>query len=152
MMTKEAYLVKVMQIARRFDPHAARKIEEDLNDLFLDAHESGEKDEDVIRRLPEPKAYVIQCLEEMGKDPISRRRRGRSLKIGLKSAAFAVCLVLYLLIDLYDLPPNAIGGADASTSIQFLDFNKLYFIQLAVLIIMVIIGISVVVNIRRKDR
>lgn len=109
---KEQYLAEV---AKRLNvPRSKRKeILRDLSEAFASAAEHGESEEQVVQRLGTPQDFVNSLA------PFSPSTRKRwALAFGVTLGAAVIALIPWLSSRLDPMPKNAIGQADAATSIQ----------------------------------
>lgn len=109
---KEQYLAEV---AKRLNvPRSKRKeILRDLSEAFASAAEHGESEEQVVRRLGTPQDFVNSLA------PFSPGTRKRwTVAFGVTLGAAVIALIPWLSSQLDPTPKNAIGQADAATSIQ----------------------------------
>ncbi|MBC8530278.1 DUF1700 domain-containing protein [Gehongia tenuis] len=109
---KEQYLAEV---AKRLNvPRSKRKeILRDLSEAFASAAEHGESEEQVVRRLGTPQDFVDSLAPF---SPSTRKRLAAAFGVTLVAAVTA--LIPWLVSRMDTVPKNAIGQADAATSIQ----------------------------------
>lgn len=114
---KEQYLKKVkkeLNLPRR----AKREVMRDLNEIFASASEHGETEQQVIERLGTPKEFADSTAEQFGIDNAAlKNRKGIISSVAVLIAAIAAFMI-YAVAQIGKGPENAIGQAEAATTIQ----------------------------------
>lgn len=100
-------------------PRKARKeVIRDLNEIFASALENGETEQQVIDRLGTPKEFAESTAEQLGIDFTASRKRKGIISSVVALAIAVVAFVIYGTTQVGDVPPGAIGQADAMTNIK----------------------------------
>ena len=109
--------IKQVKRALRVSRAQKREIIRDLTEAFASAREHGETEAQVLERLGAPEAFARSMEEQLGVD---RNRQRRKLLAGavFMTVCAAACLGIHAAVRSGSAPANAIGGADAMTSIQ----------------------------------
>ena len=114
MNAKEQYIRQVKKVLTV--PRAKKdEILRDLQEAFDSALEHGETEQDVIERLGSPTEFAGNIEDQRG---IKRKRHGKTALIWVLALLSAVLLAVYAASRMMRPPENAIGQADAMTSIQ----------------------------------
>ena len=109
--------IKQVKRALRVSRAQKREIIRDLTEALASAREHGETEAQVLERLGAPEAFARSMEEQLGVD---RNRQRRKLLAGavFMTVCAAACLGIHAAVRSGSAPANAIGGADAMTSIQ----------------------------------
>jgi uncharacterized membrane protein len=114
---REEYIKKVkkeLAVSRK----QKHEIIRDLNEAFDSATEHGETEEQVIERLGTPKDFAENMEETIGFNRAQyRKRRKKYIAIFCSCGIAVFCLVGALIATNSPIPDNAIGQADAMTTI-----------------------------------
>ena len=115
---KEKYIQEVKK--RLCVPRKQRdEILRDLLEAFESAAEHGQTDAELIERLGTPQSYADNIHEQLGLPTSKKRKKVGKLQIGgALIAAAAAFGAGFLIRMLRSFPEDAIGQADAATSIQ----------------------------------
>ena len=114
MNAKEQYIRQVKKVLT--GPRAKKEeILRDLQEAFDSALEHGETEQDVIERLGSPAEFAGDIEDQRG---IKRKRHGKTALIWVLALLSAVMFAVYAASRMMRPPENAIGQADAMTSIQ----------------------------------
>ena len=114
MNAKEQYIRQVKKVLT--GPRAKKEeILRDLQEAFDSALEHGETDQDVIERLGSPAEFAGDIENQRG---IKRKKHGKTALIWVLALLSAVLLAIYAVACMMRPPENAIGQANAMTSIQ----------------------------------
>ena len=116
-MNCEAY---IRQVKRELIVSAKQKqsIVRDLNEAFASAMEHGETAQQVFARLGSPKDFADTMHEQLGINANEKRKRKRTIQIGLAGVVSATAFLVSFLIKTLRTPENVIGQANAMTLIQ----------------------------------
>lgn len=91
----------------------------DLREAFASAAEHGQTEAELIERLGTPQSFADNVHEQLGLPGSKRRKRVGRLQIGGALIAAAAAFGAAALVrTLRPFPEDAIGQADAMTSIQ----------------------------------
>lgn len=90
----------------------------DLQEAFESGAEHGESEDQVIRRLGSPEEFAAGIHEQLGIHPELKRKKKRLIAMGISFVIAFGAFLLLAVIRMSMPPQNAIGGADAMTSIQ----------------------------------
>ena len=114
MNAKEQY---IRQVKKALTVPRAKKDEilRDLQEAFDSALEHGETEQDVIERLGSPAEFAGDIENQRG---IKRKRHGKTALIWVLALLSAALFAVYAASRMMRPPEDAIGQADAMTSIQ----------------------------------
>ena len=114
---KEQYLKKVkkeLNLPRK----AKREVLRDLNEIFASALEHGETEQQVIERLGTPKEFADSTAEQFGIDNTALKNRREIISSVAALIVAIAAFAIYAVAQVEKGPENAIGRADAATTIQ----------------------------------
>ena len=114
---KEQYLKKVkkeLNLPRK----AKREVLRDLNEIFASASEHGETEQQVIERLGTPKEFADSTAEQFGIDNTALKNRREIISSVAALIVAIAAFAIYAAAQVEKGPENAIGRADAVTTIQ----------------------------------
>lgn len=113
---KEQYMKQVekeLRLPRKLKAEVLR----DLSEIFASAKEHGETEQQVIDRLGTPQDYAASTAEQFGVHNATLIRRN-VISIIVALVIAVVACEIYATTNSVKVPNNAIGQADAMTSIQ----------------------------------
>lgn len=116
---KEQYIRQVKkELGLCLSREKRSEIIRDLNEIFGSALEHGETEQQVIERLGAPRDFVENTMEQFGAGRAAlKRQRGilsGAISLFVALAAFSVLAAA----QSENMPENAIGAADAMTTIR----------------------------------
>lgn len=120
----------------------------DLNEIFASALEHGETEQQVIERLGTPKEFADSTAEQFGIDNTALEKRKRLLACVSALLIGAVSFVLYAVAKMEIAPAEAIGQADAMTTMQVEGGFGLHALQIILTVGVIATVFAVVQGIR----